>query len=117
MLFGNVRLSIENIIKDEINNRIEAVDILPMEVTKLDFGAKAELVEEIDKILDETIRPGLGMDGGGLDIIDFTDDYQLTVYYQGACGSCPSATTGTLIVIENILQEQFDSRITVKSSN
>ena len=75
------------------------------------------LIEEIDQILDETIRPGLGMDGGGVDIVDFSDDYELTVYYQGACGSCPSATSGTLIAIQNILQEQFDPRITVKSSN
>jgi len=110
-------IDIENVIKDEINNRIEAVDIQPMEVAKLDFGAKADLIEEIDQILDETIRPGLAMDGGGVDIVDFSDDYQLTVYYQGACGSCPSATTGTLMAIQNILQEQFDPRITVKTSN
>ena len=109
-------IDIENVIKDEINNRIEAVDIQPMEVVKLDFGDKADLIEEIDQILDETIRPGLGMDGGGVDIVDFSDDYELTVYYQGACGSCPSSTSGTLIAIQNILQEQFDPRITVKSS-
>ncbi len=110
-------IDIENVIKDEINNRIEAVEITPIEVPKMDFGEKADIIEEIDLILDDTIRPGLGMDGGGVDIIDLSDEMELTVYYQGACGSCPSASTGTLMAIQNILQEQFDPRITVKSSN
>ena len=110
-------IDIENVLKDEINNRIEAVDIEPMEVPKLDFGEKADMIEEIDQILDETIRPGLGMDGGGVDILDLSDQMELTVYYQGACGSCPSASTGTLMAIQNILQEQFDPRMTVKSAN
>ena len=110
-------IDVENVIKDEINNRIEVVEIKAIEAPKLDFGEKADLIEEIDQILDETIRPGLGMDGGGVDIIDLSDEMELTVYYQGACGSCPSASTGTLMAIQNILQEQFDPRIMVKSSN
>ncbi|NQZ57205.1 MAG: NifU family protein [Lentisphaeraceae bacterium] len=110
-------IDVENVIKDEINNRIEVVEIKAQEAVKLDFGAKADIIEEIDQILDETIRPGLAMDGGGVDIVDLTDDMQLTVYYQGACGSCPSSTTGTLMAIQNILQDQFDPRILVKASN
>jgi Fe-S cluster biogenesis protein NfuA len=110
-------IDIENAIKDEINNRIEVVEIKAVEVPKLDFGEKADMIEEIDQVLDETIRPGLGMDGGGVDIVDLSDQMVLTVYYQGACGSCPSATTGTLQAIQNILQEQFDPRIIVESSN
>lgn len=109
-------VDIENVIKDEINNRIETVDIVAMEVPKIDFGAKADMIEEIDQILDETIRPGLAMDGGGVDIIDLSDELELSVNYQGACGSCPSASTGTLMAIQNILQEQFDPRMTVKMS-
>ena len=27
------------------------------------------------------------------------------IHYQGACGSCPSSTTGTLSYIENFLKE------------
>lgn len=110
-------IDIENVIKDEINNRIEAVEIEPMEVPKMDYGEKADTIDEIDQILDETIRPGLAMDGGGVDIIDLSDELELTVHYQGACGSCPSASTGTLMAIQNILQEQFDPRITVKTSS
>ena len=110
-------IDIENVIKDEINNRIEAVEIEAKEAPKLDYGEKADLIEEIDQILDETIRPGLAMDGGGVDIVDLSDEMELSIHYQGACGSCPSSTTGTLMAIQNILQEQFDPRMTVKTAS
>ena len=106
-------IDIETAIKDEINNRIETIEVEAQEAPKIDFGEKASMIEEIDEILDDTIRPGLAMDGGGLEIIDLSDDFTLTVVYQGACGSCPSSTTGTLGAIQNILQDQFDPRINV----
>ncbi len=108
---------IETQIKDEINNRVEVVDFKAQEVPEINFGDKKEMVFEIDDILDETIRPGLAMDGGGVDIVDLSDTMVLTVRYQGACGSCPSSTTGTLMAIENILQEQYDPRIKVEIAN
>jgi NFU1 iron-sulfur cluster scaffold homolog, mitochondrial len=109
-------IDIETLVKDEINNRVEAIEFKAQAVPEINFGDKQALVFEIDDILDETIRPGLAMDGGGVDIIDLSDEMVLTVRYQGACGSCPSSTTGTLMAIENILQEQFDPRITVQTS-
>jgi Fe-S cluster biogenesis protein NfuA len=108
---------IEMTIKDEINNRVEATEFKAQAVPEINFGEKQAIVFEIDDILDETIRPGLAMDGGGVDIIDLSDDMILTVRYQGACGSCPSSSTGTLQAIENILQEQFDPRIKVQIAN
>ena len=64
-------------------------------------------------ILDNTIRPGLQMDGGDIQIIGF-DGLNLTVNYQGACGSCPSASMGTLKAIESILRDQYNPEITVQ---
>lgn len=78
-------------------------------------AARAHLPEElrrIEEILDDTIRPGLQGDGGDLEIVKFEDN-KLYVSYQGACGTCPSATTGTLMAIEGILREQFDENIEV----
>ena len=109
-------IDIETLVKDEINNRVEAIEFKAQAVPEINFGDKQALVFEIDDILDETIRPGLAMDGGGVDIIDLSDEMVLTVRYQGACGSCPSSTSGTLMAIENILQEQFDPRITVQTA-
>lgn len=69
-------------------------------------------LRQIEEILDETIRPGLQGDGGDIEVIKY-EDKKLYVSYQGACGTCPSSTTGTLMAIEGILKEQFDPSIEV----
>ena len=108
-------VNIENQIKDLVNAHIENVQVTAQEKEAIDFGDYSDLVMKIEEILDETIRPGLAMDGGGIDIIDINKDKQLTVLYSGACGSCPSAQSGTLIAIERILQDTIDENITVKA--
>ena len=69
---------------------------------------------QINAILDQTIRPALQMDGGDLQILEYDDNKVLRIYYQGACGSCPSSTAGTLKAIENLLKDEFDPGITVQ---
>lgn len=70
------------------------------------------VVREIDALLDERIRPYLAGDGGWLEIVDFKD-HNLKIKYQGACGSCPSSLTGTLMAIENMIREEIDPEIEV----
>ncbi|MFN0122656.1 MAG: NifU family protein [Blastocatellia bacterium] len=72
------------------------------------------LLDQINAILDEKVRPGLAGDGGGLEIIDL-DDKTLTIRYQGACGSCPSSISGTLYAIESMLQQDVDPELRVVS--
>jgi Fe-S cluster biogenesis protein NfuA len=67
---------------------------------------------QINEILDEKVRPYLMGDGGYLEIIDLTD-HTLKIRYQGACGSCPSSLTGTLMSIESMLKEQVDPELEV----
>jgi Fe-S cluster biogenesis protein NfuA len=69
-------------------------------------------VREIEAILDERIRPYLASDGGWLEILDF-EDKKLKIRYEGACGSCPSSLTGTLMAIENMLKDEIDPEIEV----
>lgn len=69
-------------------------------------------LQQIEEILDRTIRPGLQGDGGDIEVIKF-DDMKVYVSYQGACGTCPSSTTGTLMAIEGILKEEFNPAIEV----
>ena len=69
-------------------------------------------IQKIEEILDRTIRPGLQGDGGDIEIIRFEEN-KLYVNYQGACGTCPSATTGTLMAIEGILRDEFNPQIEV----
>jgi len=69
-------------------------------------------LQKIEEILDRTIRPYLQGDGGDIEVVSLVDG-QLAVRYQGACGSCPSSTMGTLMGIESILREEFDPDIEV----
>lgn len=67
---------------------------------------------QIEEILDRTIRPGLQGDGGDIDIVKYEND-ELWIFYQGACGTCPSSTQGTLMAIESILKDELQRDITV----
>ncbi|HLR31498.1 MAG TPA: NifU family protein [Fodinibius sp.] len=68
---------------------------------------------EINKMLDEQVRPYLLADGGGLKILGL-DNKRLKVHYQGACGTCPTATSGTLYAIESMVK-RVDPEIQVVS--
>lgn len=77
-------------------------------------GSDGDVMNRINQVLDENVRPALAGDGGGLEIIGYSEGV-LTVHYQGACGSCPSSTSGTLFAIQNLLQRLVDPRIQVVS--
>src|SRR5260370_27465236 len=66
----------------------------------------------INEILDEKVRPALMGDGGYLEIIDL-QDHTLKIRYQGACGSCPSSLSGTLMAIEGMLKQEVDPDLDV----
>jgi Fe-S cluster biogenesis protein NfuA len=66
----------------------------------------------INEILDERIRPYLASDGGWLEIVSL-ENSTLRIRYEGACGSCPSSLTGTLMAIENLIKEEVDPDIEV----
>lgn len=68
---------------------------------------------QINELLDERIRPYLAGDGGWLEVIDLDADSTLKIRYEGACGSCPSSLTGTLMAIENMIKEEIDPNISV----
>jgi Fe-S cluster biogenesis protein NfuA len=67
---------------------------------------------KINEILDEKVRPALMGDGGYLEIIGLSD-HTLSIRYQGACGSCPSSLSGTLMAIESMLQQEVDPELEV----
>ncbi len=69
-------------------------------------------LREIEALLDDRIRPYLAGDGGWLEVVELTDD-TLRIRYEGACGSCPSSLTGTLMAIENMIREEIDPDLTV----
>ena len=70
------------------------------------------VIAQINELLDERIRPYLASDGGWLEILDL-ENKTLKIRYQGACGSCPSSLTGTLMAIENMIKDEIDPEIEV----
>ena len=75
-------------------------------------GLDDERVPLIQELIDDNIMPFLASDGGGLEIVGLVDE-QLLIRYQGACGTCPSSTMGTLMAIENLIQMEIDPGIEV----
>ena len=69
-------------------------------------------LQQIEHILDKTIRPGLQADGGDIQALTYQDNI-LMVKYQGACGTCPSSATGTLEAIKAILRDDMNPEIEV----
>jgi Fe-S cluster biogenesis protein NfuA len=60
-------------------------------------------LDDINRMLDDQIRPYLQSDGGDLHVLSLVGN-QLVVHYQGACGTCPSSISGTLQGIQNQLR-------------
>jgi NFU1 iron-sulfur cluster scaffold homolog, mitochondrial len=77
-------------------------------------GLDDERIPQIQELMSEHIMPYLQGDGGGLEIKGLVDN-QLMIRYQGACGTCPSASMGTLMAIENLVQMEVDPELEVIS--
>ncbi|HEX8423090.1 MAG TPA: NifU family protein [Pyrinomonadaceae bacterium] len=81
-------------------------------------GAVAAVVSDdprllrINEILDEKVRPALAGDGGWLEVLGL-NEHTLSIRYQGACGSCPSSLSGTLMAIEGMLRQEIDPELEV----
>lgn len=79
---------------------------------KFEVDPNDEFLEKVRKVLTIHILPALAADGGGLEIVG-RHEKQVMIRYQGACTTCPSGLTGTLMAIEGILRAEVDSEIVV----
>ena len=70
-------------------------------------------LKAIEAVLDRSIRANLARDGGGVEVKGLEDNVIL-IHYEGACGSCVTAGTGTLQFIQQQVQHQLDSSLEVK---
>ena len=78
-------------------------------------GGDPEMLSKINALLDDRVRPALAGDGGGLQVMGL-EGKVLYIRYEGACGSCPSSTSGTLMAIQNLLQSEVDDDLVVTMS-
>lgn len=105
-LEGTIVTTIENMIQD---HDPEFIDHDPEKERRKNLPAD---LLNIETILDKRIRPGLQGDGGDLSVVSF-ENQVLLIKYQGACGTCPSSTTGTLEAIRSILRDEVNPEIEV----
>jgi NFU1 iron-sulfur cluster scaffold homolog, mitochondrial len=97
---------------EEGDNEVSASILKDFDMETYHQLSNDEKVIIVEAVLDESVRPALANDGGGLEVIE-VDGQIVRIRYQGACGGCPSSTGGTLRVIENHLRSQLDPNIKV----
>jgi Fe-S cluster biogenesis protein NfuA len=93
----------------ETSNILEKVEV--EDFPNLTDGQKSEV---IDAMLDHAIRPALANDGGGITLLGVEGNL-VRINYQGACGTCPSSTAGTLEFIENFLRDTLSKDLKVET--
>ena len=73
-----------------------------------DRSTLSQELQQVEEILDRTIRPGLQADGGDVEVVKMVGN-EIYILYQGACGGCPSSMMGTLDAIQSILQNELSN--------
>ncbi len=76
------------------------------------FDPNDPVVKQCWDVIKINILPALAADGGGLEIVG-RHEKQILIRYMGACQTCPSGLTGTLMAIEGILRREVDPEIVV----
>ncbi len=105
--WGQIQRPFINFLKDFDKNLIPAEK--EIELTDQESN---ELLRKINELLDQKVRPALAGDGGGLEVLGL-EGFTVKIRYQGACGSCPSSISGTLLAIEGLLKRDINPAIQV----
>jgi Fe-S cluster biogenesis protein NfuA len=67
-------------------------------------GARQDLIERIERVLDERVRPGLRADGGDIEVVGIDEDHIVQVRLTGACQGCASAIVTLSMRVESTLK-------------
>jgi NFU1 iron-sulfur cluster scaffold homolog, mitochondrial len=101
-------------IKATVAKALEAFEPVAAAPPKSAPAEGDDILGKVNATIDKFVRPALAGDGGGLEVLGM-EGATVFIRYQGACGGCPSAVTGTLFAIENLLKDQVDEAITVQA--
>jgi len=63
--------------------------------------------EAIKRVIEKEIAPKLAADGGGIELLDVTDDNTVVVKLTGACGCCPFSMMTLKSGVEATLKKEF----------
>ncbi len=70
--------------------------------------------ERVEAVLNK-IRPQLQADGGGVDLVDVSEDGLVRVKLTGACGGCPMSQMTLKMGIERVLKMEVPEVKSVES--
>jgi Fe-S cluster biogenesis protein NfuA len=68
---------------------------------------RAELLERIERVLDEQVRPGLRADGGDIVLVSIDPDNIVQVRLTGACQGCSSSVVTMSMRVEATIKAQI----------
>ena len=67
----------------------------------------------IEQVLDQDVRPYIALDAGGVSVLNFLNNKELVIAYQGSCTSCYSSVGTTLSYIQQVIRAKVHPDITV----
>ncbi len=70
----------------------------------LDGIQAPHLLERIERVLDEQVRPDLQADGGGIELVGIDEDRIVQIRLTGACQSCASSLITLSMRVEAALK-------------
>lgn len=73
-------------------------------------GQKRKIIEEV---IEKEIRPYIELDAGGVRIVEFKENGEVHIAYEGSCTTCHSSTGSTLSAIQQILKGRVHPSLTV----
>jgi len=79
--------------------------------------SNSERIKLIEEAIDGQVRDALAVDGGGIDIVEVKDDWNVYAEFQGACSSCSASIGSTFIVVENVIKSKVNERLTLVASS
>ncbi|MFH1239488.1 MAG: NifU family protein [bacterium] len=62
------------------------------------------MYEEVEKVLNEEVSPMLAMHGGGVELVDVSDDGVVKVRLTGGCAGCPMSQMTLASVVEEAIK-------------
>ncbi|MBE6446937.1 MAG: NifU family protein [Alphaproteobacteria bacterium] len=71
-----------------------------------------DIIQKIKFVIENHIRPGLQIDGGDIEVIDFKDNI-LKVKLIGACSCCPHAQMTLKNSVERMIRQMVCESILV----
>ncbi len=70
------------------------------------MGVEMNIKDKVQEAL-EKVRPYLQADGGDVELVDVSDEGEVSVRLTGACGGCPMSQMTLQMGIERTLKEKI----------